>query len=58
MTQERTYRTMADTSIGKCSSGHWLPLKGNCDLCGASHSEKCRYGIHAGDQAQQPRDRA
>jgi hypothetical protein len=43
MTQERTYQTMADKSIGKCSSGHWLPLKGDCDLCGASPYQKCRY---------------
>lgn len=40
---ERTYRTMADKSIGKCSSGHWLPLKGNCDLCGAEPGEKCKF---------------
>lgn len=40
---ERTYVTMADKSIGKCASGHWLPLKGNCDLCGASPDEKCKY---------------
>lgn len=40
---ERTYRTMADKSIGKCASGHWLPLKGDCDLCGAGFLEKCRY---------------
>lgn len=40
---ERTYVTMADKSIGKCSSGHWLPLKGDCDLCGAGPHEKCRY---------------
>jgi hypothetical protein len=41
--QPRTYVTMAGKSIGKCSSGHWLPLKGNCDLCGAGPDEKCRY---------------
>lgn len=40
---ERTYVTMAGKSIGKCSSGHWLPLKGDCDLCGAGPGEKCRY---------------
>jgi hypothetical protein len=41
--EPRTYVTMADKSIGKCSSGHWLPLKGDCDLCGAGPHEKCRY---------------
>jgi hypothetical protein len=41
--QPRTYVTMADKSIGKCSSGHWLPLKGDCDLCGAGPDQKCRY---------------
>lgn len=41
--QPRTYATMADKSIGKCSSGHWLPLKGDCDLCGAGPHEKCKY---------------
>ena len=40
---ERTYRTMCDKSIGKCASGHWLPLKGDCDLCGAGPHEKCKY---------------
>jgi len=40
---ERTYTTMAGSSIGKCSSGHWLPLKGPCDLCGATDSEPCKY---------------
>lgn len=39
----RNYTSMADRSIGKCSSGHWLPLKGDCDLCGAGPDEKCRY---------------
>lgn len=47
MEQERTYVTMADKSIGKCASGHWLPLKGDCDLCGASPNEKCRYIVIA-----------
>lgn len=48
--RERTYRTMAGKSIGKCASGHWLPLTGNCDLCGAGPDEKCRYvpGPNAG----------
>ena len=41
--QDRTYITMADKSIGKCSSGHWLPLNGNCDLCGAGPGDKCLY---------------
>lgn len=40
---ERTYATMAGKSIGKCSSGHWLPLKGDCDLCGAGPYEKCKF---------------
>lgn len=40
---DRTYITMAGKSIGKCSSGHWLPLKGNCDLCGAGWDEKCNF---------------
>lgn len=40
---ERTYQTMADKSIGKCASGHWLPLTGNCDLCGASADQKCMF---------------
>lgn len=40
---ERTYATMAGKTIGKCSSGHWLPLKGDCDLCGAGPGEQCRY---------------
>lgn len=39
----RTYVTMASKTIGKCSSGHWLPLRGDCDLCGAGPAEKCRY---------------
>lgn len=44
MTEEpRTYVTMAGKSIGQCSSGHWLPLRGDCDLCGAGPHEKCRY---------------
>ncbi len=33
--EPRTYTTMAGKSIGKCASGHWLPLRGPCDLCGA-----------------------
>jgi hypothetical protein len=41
--QPRTYVTMAGKSIGKCSSWHWLPLRGDCDLCGAGPYEKCRY---------------
>jgi hypothetical protein len=40
---ERTYVTMAGNSIGKCASGHWLPLKGDCDLCGAGPADKCRF---------------
>lgn len=40
---DRTYVTMADKSIGKCSSGHWLPLKGDCDLCGAGPEEQCKF---------------
>lgn len=40
---ERTHVTMADKSIGKCASGHWLPLKGDCDLCGAGPGDKCLY---------------
>jgi hypothetical protein len=40
---ERTYATMADKSIGKCVAGHWLPLKGDCDLCGTSYTDECRY---------------
>lgn len=40
---ERSYITMAGQSIGKCASGHWLPLKGDCDLCGAGPDEQCRY---------------
>jgi len=43
MEEPRTYTTMADKSIGKCASGHWLPLKGNCDLCGAGPEDKCRF---------------
>lgn len=39
----RTYVTMAGKSIGKCASGHWLPLRGDCDLCGAGPDQKCRY---------------
>ena len=42
---ERTYVTMVGKSIGQCSSDHWLPLKGDCDLCGAGPDEKCRYTI-------------
>lgn len=45
LSEPRAHVTMADKSIGKCSSGHWLPLKGNCDLCGAGQDEKCRYSI-------------
>lgn len=41
--KERTYRTMSGKSFGKCASGHWLPIKGDCDLCGASAEEQCRY---------------
>ena len=41
--EPRTYVTMCDKSIGKCSSGHWLPLKGDCDLCGAGPYEKCKF---------------
>lgn len=41
--EPRTYTTMAGKTIGKCSSGHWLPLRGNCDLCGAGPYEQCRY---------------
>ncbi len=41
--EPRTYVTMAGKSIGKCSSGHWLPLRGDCDLCGAGPDQKCRY---------------
>jgi hypothetical protein len=48
--EPRTYVTMADKSIGKCSSGHWLPLKGDCDLCGAGPDEKCRYSSQAQEQ--------
>jgi hypothetical protein len=43
MDEERTYKTMAGKSIGKCSSGHWLPLKGPCDLCGANWDQQCRF---------------
>lgn len=50
---KRTYVTMAGKSIGKCSSGHWLPLKGNCDLCGAGPDEKCRYTVSLPFQAKQ-----
>jgi hypothetical protein len=50
---ERTYTTMAGKSIGQCASGHWLPLRGPCDLCGADYDEKCRYvsGKHPDDLA-------
>lgn len=41
--EKRNYITMADKSVGKCSSGHWLPLKGDCDLCGAGPCEECLY---------------
>lgn len=54
--QERTYVTMTGNSIGKCSSGHWLPLEGNCDLCGAGPDEKCRFSLrppHAMHQLKQ-----
>lgn len=47
---ERTYRTMAGQSIGKCSSGHWLPLTGNCDLCGAGPDDHCRFTPPAATQ--------
>lgn len=47
---ERTYRTMAGKSIGKCSSGHWLPLRGSCDLCGAGPGEQCRFTLQSSDQ--------
>jgi hypothetical protein len=40
---ERTYVTMTDKSIGKCASGHWLPLNGDCDLCGAGATDECQY---------------
>lgn len=53
MSEERNYRTMAGKSIGKCASGHWLPLKGNCDLCGASPDDKCRYQRAALDAARE-----
>ena len=43
--QERTYVTMADKSIGQCSSGYWLPLRGNCELCGAGPRDKCRFSV-------------
>lgn len=43
MSTERNYTTMAGKSIGKCSSGHWLPLEGPCDLCGAGPGDKCLY---------------
>ena len=46
--EPRTYVTMAGKSIGKCASGHWLPLSGPCDLCGARDDEKCRYAPEAG----------
>lgn len=49
---ERTYVTMAGKSVGKCSSGHWLPLKGDCDLCGAGPDEQCKYR-----QSQSPQGR-
>lgn len=51
---KRTYRTMADKSIGKCESGHLLPLNGPCDLCGATDEEKCRYvtGKHSAADGQ------
>jgi hypothetical protein len=42
---ERTYVTMADKSIGKCASGHWLPLQGDCDLCGAGPADKCQFTL-------------
>lgn len=45
--QERTYLTMAGKTIGKCASGHWLPLRGACDLCGAGPTDKCRFMPHA-----------
>jgi hypothetical protein len=39
---ELTYITMAGKSIGQCSSGHWLPLRGDFDLCGAGPFDKCK----------------
>lgn len=50
--EPRTYTTMAGKSIGKCSSGHWLPLRGDCDLCGAGPDEKCKF-----TSSQEPQDK-
>ena len=52
--QERSYVTMSDKSIGKCSMGHWLPLKGNCDLCGAGPHEKCKFSPPFAKEPEQP----
>jgi hypothetical protein len=58
VSQERTYITMAGKSIGKCSSGHWLPLKGDCDLCGAGPYEKCKYTKNIEETHEQPTKRS